>query len=732
MNVASDPTAEVGLTDFVEQAIESAPTNGQATEAEAALAAGGVAVAPTEAEGAQAPEAVVPPIVLRRAAVQGAYRASASGFDLELRVDVDGFRPTKRVSGDFFIRSGATVSYFGSFVVDAATVTTTASEVKVEGRGIFTWPAANPFVRVTIPRPSLFQQRKPAALVFLSAAGVAGAGYSCPFSSGYLRTVRWEQDSVAGTVPFVSYNTASLSGPASSPPRVLTVPKAYQEAGIDLQLSGTPNVIPVGAAGADAKWTDAELHAAMINHFSLHADQPQWSVWLLVATAHVGGYRGIMFDYSDSYQRQGCAVLYDAIKGTDADSQRAALRTYVHELGHAFNLLHSWQKNLADPPAPLGPNNGFGDLSWMNYVQNYNSGTGQAGAAAYWSAFPFQFTDNELVHLRHGFYKNVVMGANSFGKGAAEIDPDLFDAPLVDNSGLALELRSNGAFEYGEPVVVEIKLSTTDLRGRETHGYLHPNDDLVTIAVRQPTGRTVVFRPMMRRCADESRVIRLNESRPAIYDSAYIGFGRDGYLFEQPGRYQVRAQYLASDGSRVISPVTELRVRRPAGREDEQVGELLLGAEQGRLLALLGSDSPALHSGNDALDTLVEEHPEHPLTVYARLVKGVNAGRDFKVITPQKTITVRSADTKQAISMLEMVEQASTADSGVDNITLNMAMRCQASAEARAGHPAKAAKVLDRMVDTFREKGVRDEVLQTIATDVETAKSKIVGEKAGE
>ena len=131
----------------------------------------------------------------------------------------------------------------------------------------------------------------------------------------------------------------------------------------------------------------------MVNHFSLFADLPQWRVWLLVASAHDQGYRGIMFDASDAFQRQGCAVFYDAIQGADPASQRAALRTYVHELGHAFNLLHSWQKDLADPPAPLGANQGFADLSWMNYPQNYlPQGGGAGGTAAYWADFQFQFT----------------------------------------------------------------------------------------------------------------------------------------------------------------------------------------------------------------------------------------------------------------------------------------------------------------------------------------------------
>lgn len=322
---------------------------------------------------------------------------------------------------------------------------------------------------------------------------------------------------------------------------MITVSRAYADAGIQLLSSGIPNILPISEAGAGATptWSDSELHNAMAKHFSLFADVPQWQVWLLVATAHDGGYRGIMFDYADAFQRQGCAVFYDAIKGSDPANQRAQLRTYVHELGHAFNLLHSWEKNLATPPAPLGPNGGLGDASWMNYAWRFQPPPPAAGGEnAYWAAFPFQFTTNELVHLRHGFYRDVVMSAHPFGTGAgeSEVDPEMFAEPIVDNSGLALELRVKPTFAYGEPVVVELKLCATDLRGRDTHGYLHPNDGFVIVAVRQPSGRTVLFRPMLRHCVDEERRVRLDPAQPAVYDSAYIGFGRDGHLFEQPGR----------------------------------------------------------------------------------------------------------------------------------------------------------------------------------------------------
>ena len=727
MSVLSDPTVEVlvGFSAAVEE-LESdlldadvQPGNGRVATEEAEPSA------VEEEEAAELEAAAAVPIVplIKKRRVQGRYRSAGTGFQLELRIDVDGVRPMRRVSGDFFQTTGGTTGYFGSFVVNAPTITTSLTQIRIEGLGKFTWSAAAPFIRVTIPRVSFFLPPRPATLQFISPPNSPGASYLCPFVSTNFRTIQWEQDSVAGVVPFVSYDTGSLPQPPSSAARVLTVPRAYAEAGLQLQAAGVPNVVPLTEAGADGLWTDSELHNAMVRHFSLFANVPQWRVWLLVATAHVGGYRGIMFDYTGSFQRQGCAVFYNAIKGSDPESQRAQLRTYVHELGHAFNLLHSWQKNLANPPQPLGPNGGLGDLSWMNYVQNYQPPPpAPGGTAAYWADFPFQFTDNELVHLRHGFYRNVIMGGSPFGTGAAEIAPELFDDPVVDNSGLALQLRSKEAFELGEPVVVELKLSTTDIRGRDTHAYLHPRDDFVTIAIRQPSGRTVAYRPLLRRCADENKTIRLGGERPAIYDSAYVGFGKDGFYFDQPGRYALRAQYVATDGSRVVTPVHELVVRPPTSREDLEVAELLMGEQQGQLLYLLGSDSETLQDGNAALDVLLDEHGDHPLAVYARLLKGVNAQRDFKDLTPERELKVRPAKPEESIELLTAVEQASTKDEGVDNITLNLALRTLARAETKAGKPRAATQVLNRMVKIFDEKGLNPLVLNTIREQADTTK----------
>ncbi|MFD7712152.1 hypothetical protein [Streptomyces sp. NPDC059786] len=714
---SASPLADTGLAEEWE-------SSGTGTETAAPQAAGEQPVEGARTAGYGAAPAPHRP-------VRGRYRSTGGAFELELRVDVDstpgGPRVLNKVSGDFFTTSGGTTTYFGSFVVHAPAVTRSAAQIVIRGTGTYTWSAAYPVVQVTVPRRRTGQPPGAATVQFLRSTGQMGASYVCPWVSPYFRTVQWEQDSVTGRVPFLSYDTGSLPQPAGSPARVLTVPRAYAEAGIELLVSGVPNVIADSAGG----WTNTELHAAMAANFSLWRNIPQWKVWLLVAGSYEGmaGVRGIMFDAADAFQRQGCAVFYDLIKGTDAASQRAQLRTYVHELGHSFNLLHSWQKNLARPPAPLGGNNGFADLSWMNYPQNYRPLSGAGGEAAYWGAFPFQFTDNEQIHLRHGFYRNVVMGADAFTVGAAEVEPELFDEPMRDESGLRLELRAKSGFAYGEPVVVEIKLATTDLRGRSTHGHLHPDDELVNIAVRQPSGRTVLYRPLLRRCVDQDDTVRLDGDRPAVYSSAYIGYGRDGHYFQQPGTYRLRASYLASDGSRIVSPVLRIDVRHPVSQSDVELAELMMGEEQGTILALRGSDSPALRAGNDALQEVIERHASHPFAVYARLAKGLNYEHEFKSLSPDKSeLTVRPPDTKSGIEQLTQVVKVSEHGKGVDNLTLNMATRRLARAYARQGDLEEAGSTLDKMVRFFERKALKPYVVEAVRDQAEATKARLVAD----
>ena len=664
----TDPTATVDdlehdLADLDEAGLpilEPHSNGGSAaiTEDEATVALAAAIAAPVEEptelgdldaialDGLGARPLPITPIPFLKRKVYGRYRSAGTPYQVELRVDVDGPSPTMRISADYYAVSGATVSYFGSMRVDAPAVAISASHVVITGTGRYTWAAGAPRVKVTIPRVPLTSAPAAATMQHLLAGGSPAATYICKYVGPAFRAVLFEQD-CQDTVPtpFTSYNTGSL--PSGGPARPLSVISAFAEAGVQLLTTGRNNIISTAEAGTNTAWSDAELHASMIRHFSRWRDVPQWAVWLFHAKLHdLGtGLYGIMFDQQGK-QRQGCATFYAGIGGTTADARRLQAYTCVHELGHCFNLLHSWQKSLANPPQPNRP----ASPSWMNYPWRF-----PGGAGAFWSAFPFRFDAQELVHIRHGFLNDVIMGGNPFGTGSALQDLESWRQPVEDRSGLLLELEAPASFAYGAPVTVQVKLTSADPRGIVVTKHLRPRNGNVEIAIAQPDGRVVVYEPLLHHCMSDEDTIVLGGEQQAFADMAFIHYGKDGFYFERPGTYRLRARYTAPDGSVVVSDTTTIRVRPPVTAEDAEVAELMFGDEQGTLMYLVGSDFDGLRRGNEALTRVWSEHPEHPLAGVARVIQGVNKAREFKQIEADDTVTVRKPDADAAVALLEPV-----------------------------------------------------------------------------
>lgn len=598
----------------------------------------------------------IPPIPLPiKKAVSGCYAGALGAFQVELRVDVDRTRPMKRVSGDFYQTIGKTTSYFGSFVVDSPSVTVSSTKVVVKGKGRFTFSAGAPVVQVTIPRVNILQPQAAATLQFFTVTNSPGASYHCPFSSLHFRTVRIETDRVSNLVgsPFASYNTGAL--PSGGSARNVSVASAFGEAGIGMVPTAGNNVIDISGAGVGATWSNAELHASMQTHFTLWSDVQQWCVWQLAAQRHDygDGLYGIMFD-QQGRQRQGCAVFHEGIGGASAEQQRLQLYTYVHELGHCFNLLHSWQKSLASPPKPDRPDS----LSWMNYPWNYPKG----GPAAFWSSFDFRFDDEELIHLRHGFRNDVIMGGNNFIVGSS-LGREVLADPISDESGLALAISTHQrSFALGEPVVLQLKLKATTTRGRRAHTWLHPDFGMVRIVISKPSGQVVAYEPMIDHLVGErQQMLGVDDE---VQDSAYIGYGKGGFYFDQPGQYRVRAAYAALDGSQVLSEIVTIRVRYPVTQDEDTLADLFMGDDQGVLLYLQGSDNSSLRSGNDAFDEVIDRFGAHPMATYARMIKGINAGRVFKTVNAGqgRPVTVRPANKEESIALLSMATDSHVLD----------------------------------------------------------------------
>ncbi|MEU0692161.1 hypothetical protein [Streptomyces uncialis] len=670
--------------------------------------------------------------------VTGRWTGTVGNQRVEVRVDLEGERTLGVISGDLF--TGGT--WTDSFRTTAdLSIVPGHSDFLVSATGL-SWANNSPWTQLTLLLPHVVVN-SPArtAHVALSAPATSTMlQLTCSYVGPALRSVEMETDAMAGTQVFQSYDTSRGSVPRGYRNRVLTIASAFAEAGIELKNAGQVNVV-ADTTGADLKWSEAELHAAMEANFSLHQDTEQWKIWTFLATYHVLDPRvgGVMFD-SIGRGRQGMAVFYNSLRDAESIGNAFELFAYVHELGHVFNLHHSWEKNLSTPPAPLGPGNGFGDLSWMNYPALYNYGGDRAGAQYFWQDFPYSFSDNELRHLRHGFHRHIVPGGDSFLTNTAldlSVTAQTFTLPGAgEDPGLSLSLGGKQFFGYGEPVMAELRLSRTGIRGDvEVAAAIGPKGERTKVVITDPYGRTRVFRPIARTCSghgDAEATVTLTEANPAVYETAYLGYGADGLYFAEPGAYQVTAVHTGLDGARTVSSTRTIRVRTPLDRADQEVGELLTGDGQGTLLAFLGSDAPHLTSGNDALQEVIERHGEHPLTAYARLARGANAGRHFQTIGDGR-VQVRQPDITESVTQLTEAITTSRTDqeTGLDNLTLNAAFRRLATVHAKAGDLERAEATLDTLTTHFQEQGVPAAVQRHIQEQADTTRAAI-RETAGE
>ncbi|GGZ33931.1 hypothetical protein GCM10010387_30180 [Streptomyces inusitatus] len=669
--------------------------------------------------------------------VTGRWTGANGNQRIELRVDLEGERPLGVISGDLFTGDTWTDSFRTTAEL---TVIPSSNRFLLHQPGL-SWANNSPLTNLTLTLPRLaVNSGSGNSVIIFDAPGGAQTYFSCNYVGPALRSVELETDAIAGETVFQSYDTSRHQGPRGYRNRVVTVASAYAEAGIELKNAGQVNTV-ANTSGADLQWSIAELHAAMTANFSLHRDVEQWKIWAFVTSRSSDVYdaAGIMFDATGSH-RQGMAIFNHNLRDNNSIGGAVEMFAYVHELGHVFNLLHSWQKHLGTPPAPLGSNNGYADLSWMNYPSYYANGA-RAEAGHFWQDFPLSFTDDELRHLRHGFYRHIVPGGSDFAANSALVNPAPSPEALVlpgapEDPGLTLSLGGKQYFGYGEPVMAELRLSRTGVTGDVTvAAAIGPKAERTTIVITDPYGRIRAFRPIARSCSGhgpQERTVTLTEANPAVYETAYLGYGSDGLYFAEPGTYQVTAVHTGLDGARTVSPTRTIRVRTPLDRADQEVGELLTGDDQGTLLAFLGSDAPHLTSGNDALQEVIERHGDHPLTAYARLARGANAGRHFQTIGDGR-LQVRQPDIAESVTQLTEAITTSSADpdTGLDNLTLNAAFRRLATVHAKAGDLERADATLDSLVTHFHDQGVPAHVEQRIQEQADTARARI-HEAAGE
>ena len=338
----------------------------------------------------------------------------AKQTEIEVRIDVDGKRPLNVISGDIYSNSGDARNYLCSFIFQHVKKTENPAkgiELTAEKGNFSQNPELLADIQVEIPYKA---HSLAAVFQFMNNQGYQSK-HLCRFESKYFRTIRLEHDYEVGVEPLEPYEAKDPSSTSPHRTHPISLVDAFADAGIEIQVvKEKENSVlpPERTRGSESVWTNEKLQKTMLEHFKLFSEKPDWNVWLFSANEYVmSNFNGITISCKEN-KRRGCAVFQTTTGWRSTEEKRLRLFIYVHELGHCFNLHHPWNR----APTNGAEGGGYAALSWMNLPWRYYLSPESYGEEAFWKAFNFQFSDSELVHLRHGFRNDVIFGGNAFGQ----------------------------------------------------------------------------------------------------------------------------------------------------------------------------------------------------------------------------------------------------------------------------------------------------------------------------
>ncbi len=457
---------------------------------------------------------------------------------------------------------------------------------------------------------------------------------------------------------------------------VVTIGSCLAEAGFARRDIGQPSEIP--SPPAPGKWGTAQLHALMVQHAQDPLTKAKEGLHLLrLKESTLDGLLGIMFDSGGDLPRQGSAVFEEEIENFyPNDTARKTIQTTVHELGHALNLAHRFEREVGRADS----------LSFMNYDSRYLGGGREQD---FWQHFDFRFDVDELAFLRHGLRPAVIPGGHDFhtvsywSEGNGGYLPYLPEEQLTF---ITLEIHGPSGttdpmvFDFLQPVFLEAVLTNVSGQSLELGDFLlDSKSGVLDIVVRRVQGDgggqpPAFWVPLMQRC--RAGVAAMAAVNPALLDTVANGqsmsrnlnltFGAAGFTFAEPGDYDVQAVislHNEQDQRNYIVPSNVLRVRigYPHSRQDEEDALVMLREDVGHYLMLGGSR--ILDRARSDLEAVLDRRSKGKMLpvdgVCASIVRsmGIDAGRNY-LLRKDGRLEISEGSRAQAADLLEKLRPA--------------------------------------------------------------------------
>jgi hypothetical protein len=444
--------------------------------------------------------------------------------------------------------------------------------------------------------------------------------------------------------------------------KTVTVESCFENAGIKLIKAGERDNIPPTTKG----WDDAQLHALMSQFADESLDRKDWLLHLLLLSkAKLSGLLGIMFDTGvldlNNLPRQGVAVFLNAISGNTAGIKRKIIKTIVHELGHALNLVHRFEREVGRADS----------TSFMNYDWLYLGGN---NTNKYWKDFRFTFDEDEIKFMRHAPWPKIIPGGAEFHtikywyEGTGGYSPYAPEIPLSDLELLISPPPTGHLFGFGTPVFLSVTLVNKGSEPLDIPAfYLDPKAGFLEILVRRQTitgdSRIIKFKPVISRCFDIGNYINdVLDPGQSMSNNINLTFGSSGFTFAEPGNYEITAVLSIYSGNYnyvVKSEPLFIRIEYPKTREEELDALEIFNKDVGYYLALGGSDyltgaESKLLKVRDRRQG-IEKIIADPLVAYITRCIAINLSRDF-ITYKEGKFKIRKAESVKAVELFSQLK----------------------------------------------------------------------------
>ena len=452
---------------------------------------------------------------------------------------------------------------------------------------------------------------------------------------------------------------------------ILSIREVFERVGIKLlkvrddQFSVHPNV-------RNRKWSDAELNALM-NQIRNTNNVPaiSWSIWCFMAGEHEHkGTQGVMFDKLDDFQRQGAAMFeknitkklkYDK-KPNHKDLWVKRMKHFItiHEIGHAFNFVHSHEPRPKNPWIKPDRLEERAKYSFMYYPWAIN-----VQYDKFFQRFNYRFNRNEVRFLRHAPEAFVKMGGAAWATNHAFAAPKrTFFRSLVglrDPFQLPINVgEAKGKFEYLEPVVVEYSLKNISLARRSIHEYLTMEN-----GNRALSGESLHLTVRKKGTSNEvhevhSGMHKFEKIEPfhllpfqELTGSVFVGSDHDNWIIQDPGSYEIHATLLM-ENLEIHSNILEIEIAKPeiATKKAKDLAKTLHSAEMSRAMLFDGTDPE--NKVFKSFKKISEAFVDSKLAIHVDILLAMSLYKPFKYIELESLeIKERPADIKEAIKYFE-------------------------------------------------------------------------------